>query len=68
MNREPVRCPKCDRPQPDRGKHRTCVHCGTSPLPSVDYGRESAFHPKERIKTPTVRQLVTEIRRRRAER
>ena len=40
-----VRCPACDRAQPDEGRRNTCAHCGCQPIPSYDYPPGSSFHP-----------------------
>lgn len=40
-----VRCFACDHAQEDRGRKKTCEHCGTSPMPSYSYERDNVFHP-----------------------
>lgn len=42
-----VQCFQCGKVMPDPGRQRsTCPRCGTQPVPSYTYPRDSAFYPK----------------------
>lgn len=41
-----VRCPGCDKVNPDRGRGQTCERCGLSPLPSREYPEGTIKHWK----------------------
>lgn len=58
-----VRCANCQREQPDRGKRRTCAHCGCSPVPSYNYPRNSGFYPRAPRKS--LEEMIAERRARR---
>lgn len=67
-----VRCGSCGKEQEDRGKRATCIKCGFSPLPSVEYPEESCFRPgyvgRAAKQDVDVSELYDEIRKARKDR